>query len=213
VLRNPDALATTPGVFPMGSGAAVSFPVPADDPALALFAEAVRSGIVPPAYACRLYLELGVVAVVRADGREELGEKRVRITVPEAAATYARNANPAVGAVLRAASEEACAEGAPVEEPPFPAGPTFLCGFNGADAAEPYTLCGPDGVIGVDLESLSWQWYVSAGEFPDAGGIGNATGDSPEFEAAGGPFTLWVILRDGRGGVGWEIVPGLSTAP
>jgi hypothetical protein len=211
VLRDPDALASAPGVFSMGTGATVTWDVPGpSDPAVA--AVLASLGQVPPAYACRLYLELGVVTVVRSGDRREIAVKRLRVTpaTSDPEPGYVRNANPAIGDVLRASSEEGCASGAPVEDPPFPAARTFLCGFSGLDAAQEVNLCGPDGVIGRDAESLTWQWYVTAGEFPEVGGVGNATGDSPEFEATAAPFTLWVILRDGRGGVAWETYPGVA---
>ncbi len=56
---------------------------------------------------------------------------------------------------------------------------------------------------GVLEEKQNWQWYATAGSFPDAMGVGNVTDDHPKFERPPGAFTLWVVLRDGRGGEGW----------
>jgi hypothetical protein len=42
------------------------------------------------------------------------------------------------------------------------------------------------------------------GEFPEFSGLGNATGSDVEYTRPAGAFTLWVILRDGRGGAGWK---------
>jgi hypothetical protein len=36
------------------------------------------------------------------------------------------------------------------------------------------------------------------------GGLGNAEGSHLDFVAPPGPFTLWLILRDGRGGDAWK---------
>jgi hypothetical protein len=70
-------------------------------------------------------------------------------------------------------------------------------------------VCGPDGPLRPppeepdEPESLSWQWYVTDGEFLDVGPVGNATGGTIEFRRPPGPFTIWGILRDGRGGEAW----------
>jgi hypothetical protein len=58
------------------------------------------------------------------------------------------------------------------------------------------------------FEALSFQWYASGGEFKGANGgapgsNGNVTDSPVTFTAPKGPFTLWVIIRDGRGGEDW----------
>jgi hypothetical protein len=94
-----------------------------------------------------------------------------------------------------------CAGGTSISAGPFPARKTMLCGAP-ASAAETYNVCDPGVVAQLD-ENLGWQWYVTEGDFPEEGGVGNATGDQVEFVRPSGPFTLWAILRDGRGGTDW----------
>lgn len=212
-LRDPAALASTPGVFPIGTGATISFAVPGrSDPGIARLLDLLAQ--LPPAFGCRRYVELGVAAVVRAGDIEEVAVKRVRLTpaTSEPAPAYVRNANP-TGLIARRAATEDCRFSEPVELAPFPAAKTFLCGFADEAAPQRFNLCDSAGPSDTAEESLDWQWYVTAGEFPEVGGVGNATGDSPEFEAPGVPFTLWLILRDGRGGVAWGAYPGLAVAP
>jgi hypothetical protein len=75
------------------------------------------------------------------------------------------------------------------------------------DPDQPYTDCQTTGNQTV-LEDLTYQWYATAGTFADAGGgalgsNGNVTGDRVTFTPPPGPFTMWVILRDNRGGIDW----------
>jgi hypothetical protein len=234
-LRDPAALpraAADPasGVVALGAGESVSVPIPAaSDPRVAAaVALLVRRVVDQPTWACALYAELPVVAVVEANGRRELAVKRVRLAADPAmvaaaleaagieasrasvlAGAYVRNENPGVFGVGTGASEEACAGDATTAAPAsFPPERTTVCGAVSAGAQAYNATC--DGATGVPVatavESLSWQWYVTAGEFPDAGGIGNETESAPELDRTPGPFTLWVLLRDGRGGVDWSTV-------
>jgi hypothetical protein len=222
VLRDPDrlgALAADPrsGVVVVGSGSSPdAIPLEPWDAALDAALDAVDAlAAEQPTYLCRAYVEIPVAVVAEAEGRREIAVKRVRITraTSDPDADYVRNGNPVIGRVLRAASEEACAGGLPVAEPPFPAGRSVLCGIS-AHPPERYNVCGPAGEHIEDRESLDWQWFVTAGEFPEMNGIGNATGSAPEFEPPPGPFTLWAVLRDGRGGVAaWQEFAGLAVAP
>lgn len=222
VLRDPaalGALAADPrsGVVRVGDGPSPA-PIPlepwADELDAALRAvEALAA--TQPTYLCRAYVEVPLAVVAAAEGRREVAVKRVRITraTSDPDPDYVRNANPVIGRVLRAAREEACAGGAPVADPPFPAGRSVLCGISG-HAPEAFNTCGPAGEHVEELESLDWQWFVTAGEFPELDGVGNATGSAPEFEPPPGPFTLWALLRDGRGGVAaWQEFAGLAVAP
>jgi hypothetical protein len=163
-----------------------------------------------PAFACRLYADMPVVAVVEAEGKRELAVKRVRLTplpedVPESLReTYVRNRSPAVVDVRRIPTEDgSCSGGADVAPgTPFPAGSGFLCGRAAAESIQTFNVCDPEGIRTVH-EDLDWQWYATDGEFPEFDGIGNATGTPVEFVRPAGPFTLWAILRDGRGGEDW----------
>ncbi len=168
-------------------------------------------------YACRLYAEIPLVVVAEAGGRREVALKTVRAVPtaemklatldPTLADDYVLNANPAIYNVVSDPSDrESCTGGTPVGIA-LPAGRTVLCGR--ASPPQDFWQCGPEDPITKHpelipvSESLSWQWYVTAGTFPDVGGQGNAMGDSIELERPADAFTLWSILRDGRGGVAW----------
>ncbi len=177
------------------------------------------------AYRCRLYADMPIVAVAVADGRRDVALKRVRITPSESTILeklpedpYVVNHNPIVQEIVRAptATDGSCGGGTAVTPVTFPAGQTVLCGeppdvgFPGT--AETFNVCvvemGSDGNPVLTLtptsEHFSWQWFTTGGEFPDFGeGIGNATGKSLSFVRPPDPFTLWAILRDGRGGEVW----------
>lgn len=226
-LRDVDALLADPRVVALGEGTEIAVPVP---PLLAAFDAIVARALAEPSFACRLYLELPVLVVAEAGGRRELAVKRVRLTPwreladhPVLAGAYPPNANPGVVGVQAATDENACgtSRAAPVAMPcgtscPLAAcapdgfcdvnvlpGPTVLCGLARPTSSEAFDQCGPDGARLTFQESLDWQWYVTAGTFPEPGGVGNAVGVDVEFERPPGPFTLWVIVRDGRGGEGW----------
>jgi hypothetical protein len=209
LLRNPDALAATEGVFPLGEGERPP-PIPvAEVREVAAALDAVtRRATEEPTYQCRLYAEVPVVVVVEAEGLRETAVKRVRLTPPpdELAGTplegaYVPNLNPLLKDVVRAPSgAEDCAAGVPVG-PDHPAGRAVLCGR--ADAPGEYNVCGPAGERTLVRETRAWQWYVTGGSFPDEEGVGNVTDGAPEFERPAEAFTLWLILRDGRGGEGW----------
>lgn len=170
-----------------------------------------------PAYQCRLYAEMPVVAVADAEGYRDLAVKRVRIT-PDPAdlvgtvleGAYAPNQNPTVTDVVRAPTDtrsNGCVGGTAIDpEHTFPAGETIVCATASSDSAEKFNVCGPNGERTETPEKLSWQWFVTGGEFPDyAGGIGNVTGHAVDFVRPPGPFTLWAVLRDGRGGENWML--------
>lgn len=211
-LRDPSRFADlasgpSPSVVALGSGTSVQTTVPALTDALGFVIEtAVRQ----PTYACRVYAEIVVVAVASAAGRHVAAVKTVRVKPPSATITaagvrdlYVLNHNPAVGEVFRAPSDpDTCAGGIAMSSAPFPAGRTTLCATAAPLSVEQFSVCDPGGVEVRD-EGLGWQWYVTDGDFPGEGGVGNATGDRLDFVRPSGPFTLWAILRDGRGGHDW----------
>lgn len=146
---------------------------------------------------------------------------------------YVPNRNPALDAVLAAAAGLEPCSGAPAartcgtsadcggpacnpdpsggpgqcDDPRPPAGAT-LCAAPAPGSAQLYNQCRGDGTRTELAEPLDYQWYVSAGSFdgpaPEkVSGSGNVTDRAPSFWPPAGPFTLWVVLRDGRGGIGW----------
>lgn len=169
-----------------------------------------------PTYQCRVYAEIPLVVVAEAEGRREAALKRARL-VPRPADVappidgYVVNLNPSIEDAFRSPTDEdACAGGTSLASGAFPGGRTVLCGRS--DAPGPFNVCGPTGLRTPIQETYAWQWYVTGGEFPELdGGVGNATGDAVKFDRPKGAFTLWVILRDGRGGEAWKAfdVPAL----
>lgn len=207
LLRDPDALALQPGVVEVAQGEAVTVALP--DVAEALN-RAIELASRSPTFQCRLYVEVLVVVVAEAEDQRDVAVKEVRLVpLPGSLPTgveshYTVNFNPAIGEVVRDPLDaDRCAGGSPLAPDPFPAGQTVLCGRPAPGAAGPYNECDPSGAPSPVLEFLFWQWYVTDGEFPEFDGIGNAVGESVDFGRPQGAFTIWVILRDGRGGVDW----------
>jgi len=220
VLKDPAALATTPGVLLLGRDvlaagdgdeAAVDYTVPDGAEVASVIDAVIQRAVAEPTYRCSLYAEVPVVVVAEAGGRTEVAVKRVRVTppaaelapYPELQDAYVANVNPRRPLVFRAPPFEGrCDERTPLASGPYPMGLTELCGTP-PDEPQRYNVCGTAGVESSTPETRSWQWFVTAGTFPDSDGIGNTTESTPEFERPPGPFTLWLVLRDGRGGVSW----------
>lgn len=230
LLADPRALVLGTGVSLVVPGAALQAQL---DAAVAqAFDGLVARATSDPAYQCQLYVELPVVALATAGDRRELAVKRVRLTpVQQVAGTpleggYVRNANPLVLDVrLDPSVPDECSDGASVVVPcdasascapgewcggdglcagsPFPQGSHLLCARPRPGAIQTFERCASDGTREPVYETLSWQWYVTAGRIDDAGTIGNAGGDHALLSRDPGAFTVWVVLRDGRGGVSW----------
>jgi hypothetical protein len=89
---------------------------------------------------------------------------------------------------------------------PLARAPQTLCAAPAGQAVQVYDQCDPAGNRFPLAEELRWQWYATGGTFDTDDGaldLGNATGDRIAFTPPAGPFTLWLILRDGRGGEDW----------
>jgi hypothetical protein len=228
VLSDPDRLASTPGVLALPGGEVVAdvppavrvrvtIALPAVAPAPVVqagFERVAALALEQPTFRCRAFLEIPVVVIVRAGGRREVALKRVRVA-PRAGDLpgdlhYAPNRNPAVTDV----TVNGC-QGPSVVANPFPAERTTLCARSGPGSAETFDVCDAAGSASSSREDLDRQWYVTAGEFPDEGGVGNATDASPDFDRPPGAFTLWAILRDGRGGEDWfaQRIAPLAASP
>jgi hypothetical protein len=231
-LRQPDRLAGAPGalVFAEGEGLDV---VELSLPDLGAALEAVAAlAEAQPAYACRPYAELTVVLVVEADGERQVAVKGIRISATEDPSEYVLNGNPAVQELrLHPTVDEGC-DGLLVAtecdsdsdcpgatcvgagdgrrgrcdgpETPLPGGTFDLCAWPDWRKIQRYDVCAPDGSRSPEHETPSWQWYVSAGTLEPANAVGNATGERVTVVRDGdGPFTIWILLHDGRGGEGW----------
>lgn len=218
VLADPESIATAPGVvqIPVASGTGEKISVPLSvvrqegqpDPLQAALDAVKARADRQPTYQCLLFVEIPLVVIATAGGKRDVALRRVRI-VPRPADVvppydgYDANANPRIRGLSWAATtpDADCTGGTSITGPSFPAGRITLCGSH--DAPPGYRVCDAAGNRTRLNEAYDWQWYVTAGEFPDEAGVGNATDDHPDFERPAGAFTLWAILRDGRGGEDW----------
>jgi hypothetical protein len=216
VLVDPGALDATPGVFPLGSGLSVTVDLssasayaPALDLAKAMLLAAVASS---PPLACQLYVPVPVVAVVTDGEVTEVAVKHVRTSWssslgPSLNGAYVLNENPAIDALqLDPTDEDACTGPTPLAGT-LPAGESTVCAHPTDASFGPYNYCDVDGTRTLLKEELDWQWYLSAGEIAQAGFDGNAQANPIDLTAPAGSFTLWTIVRDGRGGASWVETP------
>jgi hypothetical protein len=224
-LARPDTLPEQPDVFAI-PGAAMS---PGGSPVslVSLVTITVPTTLVGPAFdaliaaarlepslRCRLFVEVPVVAIVSAEGITEVALKRVRLSPstrvssdPDLVGIYVLNMNPAVGTIwMNPADVETCSTGVALTTP-LPAGEVTFCATASAESVQTFNQCQLDGSLAGVEETLEFQWYVSAGEIAGASFDGNATGGHVKVTPVSGPFTLWGILRDGRGGTDWVVLP------
>ncbi len=200
------------------------------------FAQLVQNATANPAFACTLYVDMPVVVIATAAGRQEVSVKRVRLTPlrevtdPALVGKYVLNLNPGVAGMMEDPSDAenctggtslaiscdgvACTQGTCTADPqggaptcsPPPGGldavPHVLCGVVDASLSQTYFQCSVDGILERD-ERTNWQWYTTDGSFSDTDAVGNATNAHPRFTRPAGAFTIWLLLRDGRGGEAW----------
>ena len=146
------------------------------------------------------------------------------------AGDYLLNTNPGIARIdTDPADADACTGGAPIVDvclsacgagtcqpdpegglsqctpPPgtLAAGSHVVCGLVDANAIQTYPRCDAANAFYAVDETLAWQWYLTDGTIEKTGMVGNATGDHVTLTPPAGPFTLWVVLRDVRGGVSW----------
>jgi hypothetical protein len=205
----------TPSVLFLGAGPRVQLAVPALTDPLAFVIRKARD---QPTYRCRLYAEIVVVVVATAGDQRSVAVKSVRVLPPADQLTSAGvtsatdpNGNPTLtppgdGVFFSPAGDDGCEGGTPLATTPLPGGKTVVCGRYTSRAPDAFRFCNPDGSTTATSEKLTWQWYVTDGDFPEVGGVGNARGDRRDFTRPAGAFTLWAILRDGRGGDDWVTV-------
>jgi hypothetical protein len=226
LLQDPSRLTGLAGVIPLGVN---TFPSPPTGPdpsvvgsvALSLAAPATVTSLeraldfaaaraqANASFQCAMFADIVVVTVVSAGGKVTTAIKRVPVTFPPGSTYppgvtnhYLLNLNPSPIDVRRAPADEVtCAGGVSLAGTPYPAGRTVICGVYASGSAQDIEVCDPD--PRPVQETLRWQWYVTDGEFPDEGGVGNALADHLDFIRPPGPFTLWGLLRDSRGGVDW----------
>jgi len=152
-----------------------------------------------PADQVKAQLAIGVPLIIgfsaRAGSQQFLGLTTVTIRSPDAAKTL--NHNPVV-ATLMAGSVPVATDGSTQA----PAGVTIQLTPIPADGSHEATAAGP--------EKLNYSFYATNGEVKtlrstDTTATGQAADPSIEYAApiATGPVQLYVVVRDGRGGIGW----------
>jgi hypothetical protein len=215
-LSDPSRLATDPRVQKLGTcepdaGGVCTIATALPDMTAAL-TFAIEKAKSDPAFSCLLFAELPGVAVAQADGAQHVAVKRVRVVPPAEmlagyglTGSYVTNANPGVSTIVRARPVwGTCTGGIDIVPDPFPLGETTLCAAAESGSSQQFEACGPAGEPTLVMEHAEWQWFVTAGEFPEFDGmVGNADRNEPRFVRPSGPFTIWTVVRDGRGGEGW----------
>jgi hypothetical protein len=214
VLQDPASLVAA-GAFPIAKGAKppayplAALPPAAHDAFQAALDAARALALSQPTYQCRIYVEIPIVVVAESPtGRRDVALKRVRLVQRPAEAVppldgYVPNGNPVVKDAIVQSTDGCVGTASLATAEALSAGTTKTLCAEAASQPDGYFVCGADGARTGTTETLTWQWYVTAGEFKDVGFVGNAEGSHLDFTAPQGPFTLWLILRDGRGGEGW----------
>lgn len=141
--------------------------------------------------------------------------KRIRISEdPEL------NHNPVLGLV--ADDEGVLRREHPLLVAPGQSVPLFARASEGAQ--EPYVAVGPDGTTDSRTETPVLSWFTSAGALDKSRTVDSdpdqfftapdgSSDDAQHAISSGRGFTLWVVLRDGRGGTDWAALPGLLCDP
>ena len=219
VLRDRASLGDTAGPFHIATGSpapvTLDLSVAQEEILLAATDLLVVQATTTKRLQCVLYFELPIVAVVTEDSGEvtELALKYVRIAPAAAQAAfpgaYERNTNPVIAArEVNPAVPDDCTGGVPLTGT-LPAAEATVCARATPDSPQDYKRCDEGGAPSVpnEVEDLDWQWYASAGEIAQAGFNGNVTANPIDFTPPAGAFTLWTIVRDGRGGTDWAPRP------
>jgi hypothetical protein len=223
VLRYPYSLGTTAGVVPLGPGTPITLATaPYHDALVAATGELVAAATAEPRLQCQLYFELPIVAVVTESTGQvtEVALKHVRIAPSAARAAfpgaYVLNLNPVLHPadaldpyeplLVNPDVADGCLGGVPLGTT-LQSGKVTLCALEKAGSRQDYNRCESNGDRVPETEVMDWQWYVTAGEIAQAGFDGNVTDNPIDLTPPGGDFTLWTIVRDGRGGSDWVEKP------
>lgn len=204
------------GILDDPEALAVAFRIPAD----VEIPEIVRLGFLGIAG-----LNMTVQLTVTVDGRTVEAGKKVNVSVDSPLPDNDRNTNPE-GSVLRASesapppaaeatrvgtphADGACFEGGP---PEIPAGSTWhLTPLNFPEAPPPYLVLLAGSTTGepFEVQSVTETWFYSF--FATAGDLTKTISKEPGEpvntvvfgEDERGEVDFWMVVRDGRGGIGW----------
>lgn len=162
----------------LGSGDTATLAIPAD--ALAMLPEAQQeSGI-----------EIAVILTVTAGAESDTALKRVRVST-----RATPNRNPAFRELTIAGA---------IESPTMVQMGSEVEVVAAADAASLESWV--DAIGQPQVEEMRFTWLMTAGSLADAVSFGDAEGvASTTWTAEGAPSaTIWVVMRDGRGGIAWQ---------
>jgi hypothetical protein len=229
LLTNPESIVPAPPwILDLGTGPAVDWTVTEEVRAelLALFGQPPGD----PVLRCSEYLELPMLISAEGGGKRDVAIKRVRIA-PLAESTdslYVRNANPVVAEVRYDTGNDACTGGQRLAwfagcggdadcggtarcrdgtcVAPYPSGWHALCAVAAPGSQQEVARCTSGGAVVEPrpVESLYHSWFSDGGEF-DTSGTDLGPGQI-RFDARGQAATLWVLMRDGRGGESWQTI-------
>jgi len=212
------------GNEPLADGASRSWPIPVPADAANVVAGAAQQGLALPFY---------LVAQLQVESSKGplVAQKRVVVAAPLPAGRKP-NQNPRLAALYLdgrpwepdaplALKLHACETGEKVDaQDPEDGDRTFATCVHtvtpvfDASESEPFEAQRFDGGVEKLRERLRFDWYV------DGGSLDQPQTEEPsvlapqkrdplsakwqEPEAGAGPVTLWVVVRDGRGGTSWE---------
>jgi hypothetical protein len=223
VLRDPASLAGRLGVLTLGEGESIEIDVPRE--AAALVAAVLARADLNASAACSVFIDVPLVVSASAGQRTVFATKKWRLTpyrrIAEAPERYryVRNANPAVDRLVLVSGAQGC-DGPPLSSLPQEA--QQICVLI-PHPAQPVTRCGIEGPIEESTEDPEVGWYASGGSIEGEGedkgrglgghGSGMVLSTVPvppgyygrvaSISRPPGPFTIWAVVRDGRGGVAW----------
>ncbi len=220
-----------PFSFDLGTAATASLTIPADifdtDAALKL-SYGLPEDVEIPSELAAAFLGIAGVNVtvsltVEVDGRREESTKRVNVSLPSPVPDNAPNLNPAppaIGLRVLGSKEEIAETGASPTDgrclrttaPKFSSNEVYeIVPVNLPAEPVPYAALIPSTSGEVPFEFASTEESLFFSFFSDVGALKKEVSKSPgspenqwTIDASeGGAATLWVVVRDGRGGTSW----------
>jgi hypothetical protein len=227
-LRDPEGLEKHPDVIVLGEGERIEVTIPTlVGPLLQSLIDRARS---KPEYACSPYVSLPVLITVSGGDQVQRAFKRVRLAPYRALdkvyppSKYVRNLNPVIQGLRRNPTHRSecyggdrmsqfcqsdadcagavCSHGLCAS--PIPHEEQIICSHMGDGSSQIFNECNADGTTRRYYEAMRYQWYATGGSLRQAEDSSDApSGRRVRFVPPDGPYTLWLIVRDGRGGEHW----------